>query len=160
MSTDSDIQLIVRGDDFGMCHAVNQGIQRAFTDGIVTMSSTMAPCPWFGEAAEIAKDIGIPLGAHQTLTCESTGSTRPDCASIISTTTWVRFCLPPISRWRSRPASRSFMPTTCSADWQASASSARETPRLRRSGYRISDLAVVTDPEVRELINELGIRLR
>jgi chitin disaccharide deacetylase len=64
------IRLVVRGDDFGMCHAVNEGIKRAFADGIVTTSSTMAPCPWFGEAAKFAKDIGIPLGAHQTLTCE------------------------------------------------------------------------------------------
>src|SRR5215475_12071671 len=70
MSIASSIQLVVRGDDFGMCHAVNQGIRRAFTEGIVTTSSTMAACPWFGEAAKIAKDIGIPLGAHQTLTCE------------------------------------------------------------------------------------------
>jgi len=53
-----------------MCHAVNEGIQRAFTDGIVTTTSAMAPCPWFAEAIEIAKDIEIPVGAHLTLTCE------------------------------------------------------------------------------------------
>jgi predicted glycoside hydrolase/deacetylase ChbG (UPF0249 family) len=53
-----------------MCHAVNEGIRRAFTEGIVTTSSTMAPCPWFGEAAKITKELSIPLGAHQTLTCE------------------------------------------------------------------------------------------
>ena len=60
----------MRGDDFGMCHAVNQGIAAAFRDGIVTTSSAMAPCPWFGEAIEIARDLRIPLGVHQTLTCE------------------------------------------------------------------------------------------
>jgi chitin disaccharide deacetylase len=70
VSASGSIRLVVRGDDFGMCHAVNQGIRRAFTGGIVTTSSTMAPCPWFGEAVKFAKDIGIPLGAHQTLTCE------------------------------------------------------------------------------------------
>jgi chitin disaccharide deacetylase len=70
VSGSGQISLVVRGDDFGMCHAVNEGIRRAFTEGIVTTSSTMAPCPWFGEAAKIARDIGIPLGAHQTLTCE------------------------------------------------------------------------------------------
>jgi hypothetical protein len=64
------VRLVVRGDDFGMCHAVNEGIKRAFTEGIVTTSSTMAPCPWFGEAVKITKDLRIPLGAHQTLTCE------------------------------------------------------------------------------------------
>lgn len=70
MGAHGQIRLVVRGDDFGMCHAVNEGIRRACTEGIVTTSSTMAPCPWFGEAVKIAKDIGIPLGAHQTLTCE------------------------------------------------------------------------------------------
>jgi chitin disaccharide deacetylase len=70
VSASDQIRLIVRGDDFGMCHAVNAGIRKAFTEGIVTTVSTMAPCPWFGEAIKIAKEIGIPLGAHQTLTCE------------------------------------------------------------------------------------------
>jgi len=70
MTAPSRIRLVVRGDDFGMCHAVNEGIERAFTDGIVTTASTMAPCPWFGEAMKITKDIAIPVGAHQTLTCE------------------------------------------------------------------------------------------
>jgi chitin disaccharide deacetylase len=68
--TPAGIRLAVRGDDFGMCHAVNEGIKRAFTEGIVTSASAMAPCPWFGEAAKITKEFGIPIGAHQTLTCE------------------------------------------------------------------------------------------
>jgi chitin disaccharide deacetylase len=66
----SDIQLIVRGDDFGMCHSVNEGIVRAFTDGILTQSSVMVPCPWFTEAAQLARTHAIPVGIHQTLTCE------------------------------------------------------------------------------------------
>jgi len=70
VSASDQVRLVVRGDDFGMCHAVNMGIKRAYTAGIVTTASTMAPCPWFGEAIEIAKETGIPLGAHQTLTCE------------------------------------------------------------------------------------------
>lgn len=70
MSTPGRVRLVVRGDDFGMCHAVNEGIRRAFTDGLVTTASAMAPCPWFGEAMKITKDVGIPVGAHQTLTCE------------------------------------------------------------------------------------------
>lgn len=70
MSDKGRVQLVVRGDDFGMCHAVNEGIQRAFTEGIVTTASAMAPCPWFGEAMKITKANKIPVGAHQTLTCE------------------------------------------------------------------------------------------
>jgi predicted glycoside hydrolase/deacetylase ChbG (UPF0249 family) len=65
-----DIRLIVQGDDFGMCHAVNVGTRQAFTDGILTQASTMAACPWFTEAAALARESGIPLGVHQTLTCE------------------------------------------------------------------------------------------
>jgi chitin disaccharide deacetylase len=68
--TGGAIRLIVRVDDFGMCHAVNEGIRRAFCEGIATMASAMAPCPWFTEAVSIAERTGIPLGAHQTLTCE------------------------------------------------------------------------------------------
>jgi chitin disaccharide deacetylase len=63
-------RLIVRGDDFGMCHSVNEGIVRAFTDGILTESSVMVPCPWFTEAAQLARTHAIPVGIHQTLTCE------------------------------------------------------------------------------------------
>lgn len=70
MSNPGRVRLVVRGDDFGMCHAVNEGIKRAFTNGIVTTASAMAPCPWFGEAMRITKDNKIPVGAHQTLTCE------------------------------------------------------------------------------------------
>ncbi|TCO50266.1 hypothetical protein EV646_102340 [Kribbella antiqua] len=65
-----DIRLIVQGDDFGMCHAVNVGTLRAYQEGILTQASTMAACPWFTEAAALARSSGIPLGVHQTLTCE------------------------------------------------------------------------------------------
>jgi chitin disaccharide deacetylase len=62
MGARDDIRLVVRGDDFGMCHAVNEGIKRAFTDGTVTTASTMAPCPWFGEAVAITTDRGFRSG--------------------------------------------------------------------------------------------------
>ena len=65
-----EIRLIVQGDDFGMCHAVNVGTMQAFREGILTQTSTMAACPWFTEAAVLARESGIPLGVHQTLTCE------------------------------------------------------------------------------------------
>ena len=67
------IRLIVQGDDFGMCHAVNTGTVRAFTEGILTQASTMVPCPWFPEAAALALEHRIPLGIHATLTCEWDG---------------------------------------------------------------------------------------
>lgn len=64
------IKLVVQGDDLGMCRAVNEGIEHAFTDGILTQTSVMAPTPWFGEGAAMAKRHGIATGLHLTLTCE------------------------------------------------------------------------------------------
>ena len=64
------VKLVVQGDDFGMCHSVNEGTIEAFRNGVLTQASTMVPCPWFTEAAELAKQYGLPLGIHQTLTCE------------------------------------------------------------------------------------------
>ena len=63
-------QLIIQADDFGMCHAVNLGIAESFRNGILTQTSAMAPCPWISEAAALTAELGIPIGAHGTLTCE------------------------------------------------------------------------------------------
>jgi hypothetical protein len=64
------IQLVVQSDDFGMCHAGNQGVVRAFADGILTQASVMVACPWFGEAAQLAKEHAIPVGVHLMATSE------------------------------------------------------------------------------------------
>lgn len=64
------INLVVQSDDFGMCHAGNEGVVRAFTEGILTQASVMVPCPWFVEAARLAKEHAIPVGVHLTLTSE------------------------------------------------------------------------------------------
>ncbi|MGI8792468.1 MAG: ChbG/HpnK family deacetylase [Acidimicrobiales bacterium] len=66
----SDVKLVVQADDFGMCHAVNQGIVTAFNEGIVTQATAMPPTPWFAEAAALASRHDIPCGVHLTLTCE------------------------------------------------------------------------------------------
>ena len=70
MASGGTIELIVQGDDFGMCHAVNEGITRAFLEGVLTQSSVMAACPWVDEALALAGAYSIPLGLHQTLTCD------------------------------------------------------------------------------------------
>jgi chitin disaccharide deacetylase len=66
----SDIELVVQCDDFGMCHAGNEGAVQAFREGILTQASVMVPCPWFREAASLAKEHSIPVGVHLTLTAE------------------------------------------------------------------------------------------
>jgi hypothetical protein len=66
----SAVKLVVQSDDFGMCHAGNAGVVEAFTNGILTQASVMVPCPWFREAARLAREHGIPVGPHLTLTSE------------------------------------------------------------------------------------------
>jgi len=239
-------RLVVRGDDFGMCHAVNEGIKRAFTDGIVTTASTMAPCPWFGEAMAITKDLGIPVGAHQTLTCEwdyfrwrpltdgrslagadgtfppsvelarehvqhgdvvrelqaqvdrfraarvsldyldhHMGSTLPAAYAEVSELTGVPFLysgevrrgLVSISELSPRDAAgkKAWMASylrrlgpgahllVCHPGVESSELEALtgpdSVPYRWAAEYRLSDLEVLTDPEIRELIDELGVRL-
>ncbi len=64
------IRLVVNADDFGVCHAVNEGIVKAFREGIVTQTSIMAPTPWFPEAASLARQHRIPVILHSTFTAE------------------------------------------------------------------------------------------
>ena len=60
--------LIVNGDDFGSCRAVNKGIQLAYEKGILTSTSLMAGGKAFDEAVEIAKDHpNMGVGIHLTL---------------------------------------------------------------------------------------------
>lgn len=70
MTEESKIHLSVLSDDFGMCPEVNDGIVEAFTNGLLTDANIMAPCPSFGEAARMAKDLRLPVGMHATFTAE------------------------------------------------------------------------------------------
>ena len=65
------IRLIVRGDDFGFCHAANMAVEKVFKEGILTSASLMVPPPWFEEAADICRrNPDFQVGVHTTLTSE------------------------------------------------------------------------------------------
>ncbi len=62
---------VVHVDDLGMCHAANVGGFAALRSGPATCGSLMVPCPWFEEAAEIARaNPDLDLGVHLTLNAE------------------------------------------------------------------------------------------
>ena len=63
-------KLVVNSDDFGVCHAVNEGTLRGFREGILTQASLMIVCPWANEAVAMAKEHGLPVGVHFTVTGE------------------------------------------------------------------------------------------
>jgi hypothetical protein len=62
--------IVPTSDDFGMCHAVNAGVARAMTQGVVRSSNLMVPCPWFHEALELTRMHRLTVGVHLVLTCD------------------------------------------------------------------------------------------
>jgi predicted glycoside hydrolase/deacetylase ChbG (UPF0249 family) len=66
-------QLVLNSDDFGLCHSVNLGVVKGFTEGLLTQASIMVPAPWFEEAASLALQHAIPLGIHLTTTGQKIG---------------------------------------------------------------------------------------
>lgn len=66
--------LIVNADDFGMCHATNEGVFELLEDGSVDSATVMMPCGWAREAALwSAARPHLDVGVHFTLTSEWQG---------------------------------------------------------------------------------------
>lgn len=64
--------LIINADDFGMCHAINEAIFRALTDGVVQSTTLMVPCPWALDAMNrLRENPDLSFGVHLTLICDS-----------------------------------------------------------------------------------------
>ena len=60
--------LIINADDFGMCHAVNEAIFRALTQGMLRSTTLMVPCPWALHAMHFLADHpDIHFGIHLTV---------------------------------------------------------------------------------------------
>lgn len=85
--------LIVNADDFGMCHAINAAILRAFQDGIVSSTSLMVPCPWAPHAMNILKEHPeVPFAVHLTIVRDFDGyrwgplTAREKVPSLVDTT--------------------------------------------------------------------------
>ena len=82
-----DIFLSVVADDMGMHPAVNEGILKAFEDGLLTDSNLMPIASSFAEAVALAKSHEIPVGLHVSGTCEWEGLWRNRALSGNSTLT-------------------------------------------------------------------------
>jgi predicted glycoside hydrolase/deacetylase ChbG (UPF0249 family) len=64
------VRLIVNADDFGWDENRTRAIVEAYRRGMVTTATIMANMPWFNQAAEMAKEIGLfpHIGLHLCLT--------------------------------------------------------------------------------------------
>ena len=63
--------LILNGDDFGMCHAINEAIIHLLESGLLTSTTLMTPCPWALEAMQyLASHPEVPFGVHLTTISE------------------------------------------------------------------------------------------
>lgn len=63
--------IVLHQDDIGMCHGANVAFSELSALGAITSGSVMVPCPWFSEAAHMAREnLKLDLGVHLTLTAE------------------------------------------------------------------------------------------
>ena len=65
--------LVIHADDFGMLHSVNKATIEALNNKWITSASILVPCPWFPEAARLARehpewDLGIHLALNSEWT--------------------------------------------------------------------------------------------
>jgi predicted glycoside hydrolase/deacetylase ChbG (UPF0249 family) len=64
-------RLIIRIDDIGFCHAVNEAAARVLKDGVCTSVSVIVNTPWLDEAVQILKaHPEASVGVHLTLNSE------------------------------------------------------------------------------------------
>lgn len=63
-----DRRIIINADDFGLCDGVNEAVDQAHSDGILTSATIMANMPAAEKAVKIAKKLpSLGLGVHLNL---------------------------------------------------------------------------------------------
>ena len=79
-------RLIVRGDDMGAAHAINEAIMKCHREGIQSSIEVIVPSPWFPEAVKmLADEPRADVGIHLALSSEwDNVKWRPqsDCPSL------------------------------------------------------------------------------
>lgn len=63
--------LIINADDFGLCEAANEAVERLFDAGAITTTTLMTPAPFAEDGIRRAKsNPGMKVGVHITTTAE------------------------------------------------------------------------------------------
>lgn len=67
----SEIRLIVKGDDMAAGHGVNVATIDAYRRGVLTTTNVIVPGPWFPEAVRLVNENpGLDVGVHLAITSE------------------------------------------------------------------------------------------
>ena len=71
MRLQSQIRLLVRGDDMGFSHSGNEALIKTYQEGIERSIEVIVPSPWFPEAvALLQQHPDIDVGIHLAITSE------------------------------------------------------------------------------------------
>jgi predicted glycoside hydrolase/deacetylase ChbG (UPF0249 family) len=71
VSTEEKIPILIRCDDWGMCHSVNMAAKQVLEKGFPVSASVMFTCAWYQEAVDLLKQYpNVSVGIHLTLNAE------------------------------------------------------------------------------------------
>jgi len=158
---DKGINLIVRGDDIGSCHAANVACIRSYKEGIMTSVELMVPCSWFPEAVKMLNENpGLDVGIHLTLTSEWDNYKWRPLTHAPSLTDVNGYFYPTIWRRNNAPAGTALK----DADWKIEEIEKelraqielgkRKVPHVSHLSYHMGCAGF--DPKVRELCAKLA----
>ena len=74
-NTEGEILLIVRSDDMGAAHAINEACLQSVTKGIARSIEVLVPAPWFLESGEMLRME--ESGADRRVRRDSTSPSAP-----------------------------------------------------------------------------------
>ncbi len=156
----NEIYLIVRADDIGMTHAVNQACVDVYTKGIAKSVEIMVPTPWFEEAVKLLNDHpDYDVGIHLTLTSEWQNiKWRPltHCPSLVDENGYFHSFI-----WKNNIPGVSFL---LENDWKLEEVEAELRAQIELAKAKLPHLSHYTghmgcqdaDPKIKELVKRLG----
>jgi len=158
---DKGVNLIVRGDDIGSCHAANVACIRSYKEGIVTSVELMVPCSWFPEAVKMLNENpGLDVGIHVVLTSEWDYYKWRPLTWVPSLTDSDGYFYPTIWRRQNMPAGTALK----DADWKIEDVEKeiraqidlgkRKVPHVSHLSYHMGSAS--WDPKVKELCVKLA----
>ncbi len=71
VAKDEKIPILIRCDDWGMCHSVNVAAKQVLEKGFPVSASVMFTCAWYQEVVDLLKQYpNVSVGVHLTLNAE------------------------------------------------------------------------------------------